>query len=335
MLQMVTSEHELAELVQVCGFLPLLKNQIPGFSVEEHTPPDLWFADGVDGPWEWKDPVIRATGCAYGKFFWGKAGFISKEWFPDFANYRRDGYDFDARYDDGLAKHQDKMVYDVLADHPSLLSKEWRRLCGIGKRGEFDGIVSRLQMLGYVTTVDFEYDFWDEGVNARKLHAIEGCAKLNAIPVTDDEAREAAIRELFGAVGRYPTVLPVFNCDNGWNIRVGHEFLTNYNVTILDIAPVTVGDHVMIGPNTLITTVNHPLSPKGRRAHLGQAKPVKIGNDVWIGGNCTILPGVTIGNNVVIAAGAVVTKDVPDNCVVGGVPAKIIREIEDDTEGME
>ena len=157
MLQMVTSEHELAELVQVCGFLPLLKNQIPGFSVEEHTPPDLWFADGVDGPWEWKGPVIRATGCAYGKFFWGKAGFISKEWFPDFANYRRDGYDFDARYDDGLAKYQDKMVYYVLADHPSLLSKEWRRLCGIGKRGEFDSIVSRLQMLGYVTTVDFEY----------------------------------------------------------------------------------------------------------------------------------------------------------------------------------
>ena len=94
-----------------------------------------------------------------------------------------------------------------------------------------------------------EYDFWDEGVNARNLHAIEGCAKLNAIPVTDDEAREAAIRELFGEVGRYPTVLPVFNCDNGRNIRVGHEFLTNYNVTILDIAPVTVGDHVMIGPH--------------------------------------------------------------------------------------
>ena len=158
MLQMVTSEHELAELVQVCGFLPLLKNQIPGFSVEEHTPPDLWFVDGVDGPWEWKGPVIRATGCAYGKFFWGKAGFISAEWFPDFANYRRDGYDFDARYDDGLAKHQDKMVYDVLADHPSLLSKEWRRLCGIGKRGEFDSIVSRpkqrfiQRLLGECTT---------------------------------------------------------------------------------------------------------------------------------------------------------------------------------------
>mgnify|MGYP002801850995 FL=1 len=116
---------------------------------------------------------------------------------------------------------------------------------------------------------------------------------------------------------------------------MGEEFLVNYNVTILDIAPVSIGDYVMIGPNTLITTVNHPISPKKRRRHLGQAKPVVIGNDVWIGGGCTILPGVTIGNNVVVAAGAVVTKDVPDNCIVGGVPAKIIREIEDDTEQEE
>ena len=94
--------------------------------------------------------------------------------------------------------------------------------------------------------------------------------------------------------------------------------------------PVHIGDYVMIGPNTLITTVNHPISPKGRRAHLGIGKPVVIGSDVWIGGNVTILPGVTIGSNVVIAAGAVVTKDVPDNCIVGGVPAKLIREIEND-----
>ena len=180
-----------------------------------------------------------------------------------------------------------------------------------------------------------EYDFWDEGVNSRKLHAIEGCAKLNAIPVTEDTTREAAVRELFGSVGSNSTVLPVFSCDNGKNIHVGKNFLANYNVTILDIAPVTIGDYVMIGPNTLITTVNHPLSPRKRRGHIGQAKPVSIGRDVWIGGNCTILPGVTIGNNVVIAAGAVVTKDVPDNCVVGGVPAKMIREINDDTEENE
>ena len=86
----------------------------------------------------------------------------------------------------------------------------------------------------------------------------------------------------------------------------------------------------MIGPNTLIATVSHPLSPAKRRAHFAFAKPIRIGSDVWIGGNATILPGVTIGNNVVVAAGAVVTKDVPDNTLMAGVPAKKIRELEDD-----
>ena len=180
-----------------------------------------------------------------------------------------------------------------------------------------------------------EYDFWDEGVNNRKLNAIIGCEKLNSISVLDNEAREEAIRELFGSVGEDPTVLPVFNCDNGKNIHVGKQFLANYNVTILDIAPVHIGDYVMIAPNTLITTVNHPIRPSGRRAHLGIAKPVTIGNDVWIGSNVTILPGVTIGSNVIVAAGAVVTHDIPDNVLVGGVPAKIIREIENDLEGEE
>lgn len=153
----IYSSSDLSRLVQEYGFFPLFKNQIPGFSVEEHTPPERWFAEDVDGPWEWKGSVIRETGCAYGKFFHGKAGFISMEWFPDFANYRRDGYDFDARYDDGLARHQDKLIYDVLMEYPSLLSKEWRTLTGIKKRGEFDSIVTRLQMLGYVITIDFEY----------------------------------------------------------------------------------------------------------------------------------------------------------------------------------
>ena len=175
-----------------------------------------------------------------------------------------------------------------------------------------------------------EYDFWDAEVDGRKLHALEWCQKLNAIPMTDTEKRTEAIGNLFGSVGENATVLPVFNCDSGNNIHAGKNFLTNYNVTILDIAPVHIGDYVMIGPNTLITTVNHPLTPMGRRKHLGIAKPVHIGHYVWIGGNVTVLPGVTIGNNVVIAAGAVVTKDIPDNCVAGGVPAKVIKAIEND-----
>lgn len=175
-----------------------------------------------------------------------------------------------------------------------------------------------------------EYDFWDKDVAGRKLRAIEMCEKLNAISVRDEAAREPVIRELFGAVGENVSINTGFNCDYGLNIKVGKNFLTNYNVTILDIMPVTIGDYVMIGPNTLITTVNHPIKPMGRRKHLGIGKPVTIGNDVWIGGNVTILPGVNIGNNVIIAAGAVVTKDMPDNCIVGGVPAKKIKDIEND-----
>ena len=170
----------------------------------------------------------------------------------------------------------------------------------------------------------------DPEVDRRKLTAVAGCRKLNSLDVLDTAAREAAIRELFGSAGREPVVLPVFNCDCGRNIHVGDFFLANYNVTILDIAEFRAGDHVWIGPGTLISTINHPLSPRGRRDFLGIAKPVVIGNDVWIGGNCTILPGVTIGDNVVVAAGAVVTKDVPANSLVGGVPARVLKGIEND-----
>ncbi len=177
-----------------------------------------------------------------------------------------------------------------------------------------------------------EYNFWDDGVDALKLHAVQGCQKLNAIPVTDYAARRQAVKDLLGSTGENPEILPIFNCDNGKNIHVGDNFLANYNVTILDIAPVYIGNHVMIGPGTLIVTVNHPTRPSGRRAHLGIARPVRIGNDVWIGGHVTILPGVTIGNNVIVAAGAVVTKDVPDNVIVGGVPAKVIKTIENDVD---
>jgi maltose O-acetyltransferase len=95
----------------------------------------------------------------------------------------------------------------------------------------------------------------------------------------------------------------------------------------LDIAPVNIGNNVMIGPNVDIYTVNHPLTASGRQAYLAQGSPVKIGNDVWIGGKVTITPGVSIGNNVVVAAGAVVTKDVPDNVLVGGVPARVIKPL--------
>ena len=178
-----------------------------------------------------------------------------------------------------------------------------------------------------------EYCYDDPEVEARKENAILQCKIYNAIDDTDYDAQDAQLRAMLGHVGEKVWIAKTFNCDNGKNIFIGDNFTGNYNLTILDIRKVTIGDNVMIGPGCLISTVNHPLTPMGRQQHMGIAKPVTIGNDVWLGGNVTVLPGVTIGNNVVVAAGAVVTKDVPDNSLVGGVPARLIRKIENDIPG--
>lgn len=175
-----------------------------------------------------------------------------------------------------------------------------------------------------------EYCYDDAEVDALKEQAIIWCQRFNALDPLDFAAQQSMLREHLGSVGDKVWIAKTFNCDNGKNIHIGDNFTGNYNITMLDIREIRIGSNVMIGPNTLITTVGHPLSPLGRRRHLGIAKPISIGNDVWIGGNATILPGVTIGSNVVVAAGAVVTKDIPDNCVVGGVPARKIKDIEND-----
>lgn len=152
------SPEDVRETVGLLGFLPFFRNEIPGYSIEEHTPPALWFTE-VPGPWEWKGELARDKDLVYGKFFRGRAGFISRDWFPAFANYRRDGYDFDARFDDGLASLRDKRLYDIAAERGSLSSKELKVLAGYGKGGEkgFDGRVTRLQMQTYLLISDFVY----------------------------------------------------------------------------------------------------------------------------------------------------------------------------------
>ena len=171
------------------------------------------------------------------------------------------------------------------------------------------------------------YDMWDAAEAADKKRAIRLCEKLNALLPEAEEERLAIMKELFGSIGEHPSIMPGFHCDTGKNIQIGKNFLANYNVSILDRAPVVIGDTVMLAPNVVITTANHPLDAEGRRKHLGIAKPVTIGNDVWIGANAVILPGVTIGNNVVVAAGAVVREDIPDNTLVAGVPARRIKSL--------
>lgn len=157
----ICCQSDLTDAIQEYGFLPFFSNSIEGFSVEEHIDPDCWYhgESGEWQAWEWKGPVIRETGCAYGKFFEKKACYISPEWFPDFANYRRDGYDFDARWDDGLAPLRDHTLYNLIADHAPILSKELKRLGDYRKGGNkgFDTTVSRLQAQCYVLISDFVY----------------------------------------------------------------------------------------------------------------------------------------------------------------------------------
>lgn len=150
--------EDLEQAVEELGFLPYFANSIPGFSIEEHVDPRVWFS-GEPGTWEWKGPVINELNCAYGKFFEKKAVYISKDWFPDFANYRRDGYDFDARYEDGLAERRDKFLYDLVASESPVLSKRLKALGNFRKGGNkgFDTVINRLQAQGYVIISDFVY----------------------------------------------------------------------------------------------------------------------------------------------------------------------------------
>lgn len=154
----IKTKADLEETVQRLGFLPFFANSIKGFSIEEHTPPEVWFTE-EEGPWEWKGPVIRETGCAYGKFFEKKAAYISREWFPDFANYRRDGYDFDARFEDELASYQDKKLFELLDANAPVLSRRLKQIGNYKKGGNkgFDTIITRLQAQGYVVISDFVY----------------------------------------------------------------------------------------------------------------------------------------------------------------------------------
>ncbi|MCD8341091.1 MAG: hypothetical protein LUC87_02925 [Clostridiales bacterium] len=154
----IETKQDLIDAVQTIGILPLFCNSLPGFSVEEHTAPSAWFSS-EPGVWEWKGPVIQEAGCAYGKFFERKAAFVSAEWFPDFANYRRDGYDFDARYDDGLATYKDKQLYDLLDARAPVLSKTLKREGNYRKGGTtgFDASMNRLQAQGYAVISNFVY----------------------------------------------------------------------------------------------------------------------------------------------------------------------------------
>ncbi|MGK0363149.1 MAG: maltose O-acetyltransferase [Saprospiraceae bacterium] len=171
------------------------------------------------------------------------------------------------------------------------------------------------------------YDASDPVLDAERHHARLLFQKINAMSDEVKEERNKLFYKLMGRAGEGMVIEPPFHCDYGYNIHLGEKVFMNFNCCILDVMEVRMGNNVMLAPNVQIYTATHPMDAKERASGLEFAKPVTIGDDVWIGGGAIICPGVTIGDRVVIGAGAVVTKNVPDDVFVGGNPAKIIKRI--------
>lgn len=153
------------------------------------------------------------------------------------------------------------------------------------------------------------------------------CWEYNQIRPTLLKERNKKLKQILGAADDDTFINQPFLCDYGKHIRVGKRFFANFNWVVLDEAYVTIGDDCFIGPNVSIYTACHSTDPNERNTRKEWAKPVTIGNNCWIGGSVTILPGVTIGNNVTIGAGSVVVKNVPDNVIVAGNPARILKHL--------
>lgn len=153
--------------------------------------------------------------------------------------------------------------------------------------------------------------------------------EFNALSPAEEEEREQLLRKLLKRMGTSVTIRSPFFCDYGYNIEIGDHFFSNVNLVILDGAKVTIGNHVFIAPNVGIYTAGHPLDMEQRIGGLEYAYPITIGNHVWIGAHVAILPGVTIGDNTVIGAGSVVTKDIPANVLAVGNPCRVVRSITD------
>ncbi|WP_439022068.1 maltose acetyltransferase domain-containing protein [Bacillus thuringiensis] len=170
----------------------------------------------------------------------------------------------------------------------------------------------------------------DEVLVADRTEAKRLTRLYNEAMETGDEGRFTLLNQLLGSSADGTShIKPTFRCDYGYNIHIGKNFFSNFNCVILDVCEVRIGDNCMFAPGVHIYTATHPLHAAERNSGKEYGKPVKIGNNVWVGGGAIINPGISIGDNAVIASGAVVTKDVPNNVVVGGNPAKIIKTIEE------
>ena len=169
----------------------------------------------------------------------------------------------------------------------------------------------------------------DEMVCEGQKQARRLSQQLNTMDRGDFDGIRAVLKQLFGRCDEL-LINPPFYCDYGKNIEIGNGFFANYNCTILDVGKVTIGDNCQLAPNVAIYTAGHPVHPDSRNSAYEYGIPVSIGDNCWIGGNSVICPGVKIGNNVIIGAGSVVTKDIPDWTIAAGNPCKAIRRVTDE-----
>ena len=174
------------------------------------------------------------------------------------------------------------------------------------------------------------YKAWMDGLKEERYENRKKIFKYNNLDPDDIAEQDRLIKEILGKTGEHIKIEAPFHCDYGYNIEVGENFFANYNLMVLDVGKVKIGKNAQIAPNVSIYTAGHPVHPDSRNSGYEYGIAITIGDNVWIGGNVCILPGVNIGDNVVIGAGSVVTKDLPDNVIAAGNPCRIIRNITDD-----
>lgn len=172
---------------------------------------------------------------------------------------------------------------------------------------------------------ELPYQAWKDGLSEERKENKRKVYRYNKLSPDEEKEQDRLIREIVGKCGETIWVEQPFHCDYGYNIEVGNNFYSNYNLTILDVGKVIIGENVMIAPNVSLYTAGHPLHPDARNSGYEYGIGITIGDNVWIGGNTVVNPGVHIGNNVVIGSGSVVTKDIPDNALAVGNPCKVIR----------
>ena len=181
--------------------------------------------------------------------------------------------------------------------------------------------------------VNLPYKAWMDGLEEERIENKKKIYEYNNLPPEQWDRKTELLKNILGKTGEYVHINAPFHCDYGYNIEVGENFFANYNLVILDVGKVRIGDNAQIAPNVSIYTAGHPIHPDSRNSGYEYGIDVTIGDNVWIGGNVCIMPGVTIGDNVVIGAGSVVTKDLPDNVIAVGNPCKVVREITEADRG--